>query len=354
MKVLYGVNSWGLGHASRSLPIMRKLINEKNEVTVVSSGRTLEYLKKELGKSAKYLKLHDYPKPYSKYNLFLAKFSAYLPLILKAIAEEQLKTMKIINKGKYNLLISDHRYGFGSRKIPSYLMMHQLRLVTPFRLAVVEEVTELFHFSMLLRFKKIIVPDFKNKSLSGDLSHSLDIFNGWNVEYIGPLSDLRKRDLKEDIDYLFTISGPEPSRTVFQKKILEQIKNIDGKIVVVLGKAEKKKSKQKENIEIHDYLKSDKFEEIMNRSKMIVSRSGYSTLMDIVELKKKAMFVPTPQQTEQEYLARYHKKKKYFYSVSQKKLNLKKDLKRAKKYKGFPTKGNTKKSVENFMRIINK
>ncbi len=188
-------------------------------------------------------------------------------------------------------------------------------------------------------------PDFKD-SLSGILSHKLKYYNSGKLVYFGPISSFRKKNLKEDIDVFISVSGPEVQRKVFEETVLNHAGELDGKVVVSLGTPEKKFSDKIGNAQIYSYLENDKREKLMNQSKLIVTRSGYSTLMDLAETGKKALFVPTKSQTEQEYLGEFHKERKNFYCVSQDKLNLKEDLKEAKKYNGLNPKWNTKKSLK--------
>lgn len=353
MKLLYGLCSWGIGHATRSLPIIHKLLNEGNNLTVASSGRALSLLKNELKDQVEYIEFPEFPNPYTQTEFFLAKFSAYLPLIMGAIARERLRVSRLVTKNRYDLIVSDHAYGFNSTRVPSYLLMHQMRFVTPL-LKHAEIFTELFNFGASTSFNKVCVFDFEKNGISGRLAHNLDLFPKNRIEYIGPTSSFKKKNVKKDIDYLFSISGPEPQRTIFEKKILDQINSLQGNIVVTLGKPEKLEKIDNPNVAVYNYLNSEERENIMNRAKLIVSRSGYSTVMDVAEIGAKAFFVPTPQQTEQEYLSEYLKEKGWFYSNSQKKFDLVKDIKEAQSYAGYPTSNFTKKSVENFMKIISK
>jgi uncharacterized protein (TIGR00661 family) len=352
VKVLYGLCSWGIGHATRSLPIIRKLISEGNELTVATSGRALSLLKNELKDEVQYINFPEFPNPYTETDYFLMKFSAYIPLIMAAIARERLKVSNLTRKNKYKLIVGDHAYGFNSLRVPSYLLMHQARMIVPKPFTSMEPATELFNYTNSLAFKKLCLFDFEENGLAGRLAHDLNIFRKKDIEYMGPTSSFRSKKTKKDIDYLISISGPEPQRSVFQKKLLAQIEQLKGNIVVTLGKPEDAGNKCKSNVKMYNYMSSEDREDIMNRAKLIIARSGYSTVCDVAELGAKAFFVPTPQQTEQEYLGEYLKEKGWYHSNSQKKFDLVKDVKKAQKYKGYPQKDFTKKSVENFMRVI--
>lgn len=358
MRILYGVCSWGLGHATRSLPIINKLMDEGNELTLISTGRSLELLKLELKDKASYIDLEDYPLPYTeKSKVFLLKFCFYSPKLIKSIIEEHKKIMKILDKNKFDIIISDNRYGVFHRNIPSFFVTHQLRIIAPARIKLIENNFERFNAHIQKYFKTIMVPDYEDEGIAGDLAHNLNVINCEKVVYFGIMSDFKRMGVKKDVDFLFSISGPEPQRTVLENLICQQINKIDGKIILSLGRSlnrqdEKKRNALNENIQLFDFLPREERELIMNRSKFIISRSGYSTLMDTYALGKKAMFIPTPQQTEQEYLAMFHKEKGNFFYVNQDEIDLSKDLERAKDYRGPDKRYDLEKNTKKFLEAI--
>ncbi len=358
MKVLYGVCSWGLGHATRSLPILRKLIDEGNEVTIVATGSSLELLKMELGTKADYIDFPDYPLPYTqKSNMFLLKFAFFLPTIAKSIIEEHKKIVRLLDKRRFDIIISDNRYGVFHRNVKSYFITHQLRFIAPRRIKAIENGVERFNAYLQRYFKNIMVPDYEDDGISGDLAHNLNILKSAKIVYFGILSDFKRLDVTQDVDFLFSISGPEPQRSVMEDMILKNINDIQENIIVSLGRKtdgdiDKLRGNMNDNIELFDFLPREERELIMNRSKFIVSRSGYSTLMDIYALRKKAMFIPTPQQTEQEYLARHHEERGNFYYINQDELNLPRDLEKAKSYKGPDKDYDIGKTTERFLEVI--
>lgn len=352
MRVLFAVCSWGLGHLMRSLPLIKKLSKE-NEIVLVAHGKSLVAARKELKDYAniKFIDVPDYPLPYTKNPLlFLPKFAFYTPKIFCGIRREHNTIEKIIREEGVKKVISDNRYGAysSSKKVPSYFLIHQLKYKAPFGTT---SLTELFNSHVQRKFNKILVPDFPEyeKSLAGELSHNLRFFEKENIKYLGVLSDYKKRNLKKDIDVFISVSGPEPQRSIFEEKILEQSKRIKKKVVISLGDPERKLVKEKGNLKIYSYLSRERRENLLNRSRIVVSRSGYSTLMDLAEIGNKALFIPTKNQTEQEYLAKFHQEKGNAYSKDQGKIDLKEDLKKAKRYKGFKVKWKTKESLEIFL-----
>ena len=354
MKIIYGVCSWGLGHATRSLPVIRKLIKENHDLTIISYGRSLEVLKKELGKNHEYIDIPDYPMLLSENSRqFMAKSMIYWPKFIGGIHKGFSKLKKILENEKYDRIISDARYDIYSRSIPSFFISHQMRIMNPLRIKMLENGSEKFNLFFFKRFCGVIVPDYKEDNLSGSLSHNLKKIDENKLHYVGVLSDFKKTTVKKDIDYLISISGPEPQRTMFEERLLSQVESLDGKIVITLGKAEKQEKLDNKKIETYSFLSKEKREEFLNRSKLVVSRSGYSTILDLSIIGTKAIMSPTPGQIEQEYLSQYHNKMNTFYSVNQNNLDLVDDVKIAKKTTGIKRKCDVDKTVENIIQIVN-
>ncbi len=353
MKLIYGICSWGLGHATRSLPIIRKLIKENNEITIISDGRSLELLKKELNETVKYINIPDYPMLISENSRqFIAKSIIYWPLFIKKMESGLQKLTKIVKKNHYDLIISDGRYDIYNKKIPSYFISHQMRIMNPLRIKSLETGSEIYNKFFFKRFREVIIPDFKEDNLSGDLSHNLKKIDINKLNYVGVLSDFKKKNIKKDIDFLISISGPEPQRTIFEKKIFSQINYLNGNIVITLGKSDENKDINEGSIKIYSFLNKDEREDFLNRSKLIISRSGYSTLLDLAVLGSKSLMIPTPGQVEQEYLSYYHNQKGTFYSVKQNNINLREDIIKANNTTGIKKKCDVNITVDNVMDII--
>lgn len=353
MKVLYGICSWGLGHATRSLPVIRKLVRENNELMVISSGRSVDLLKTELGNDVEYLDIPDYPMLLSENSRqFMAKSLIYWPLFIRKMESGLQIVTKLIEKNNYDLIISDARYDVYSKKIPSYFISHQMRIMNPLRIKKLESGSEIFNLFFFKRFREVIVPDFKDDNLSGELSHNLKRIDESRINYVGVLSDFSKKRTKKDVDYFISISGPEPQRTLFEEKILSQIDQINGNIVITLGKTEINEKLKNEKITSYTFLSKKEREDLLNRTKLVISRSGYSTILDLAVIGTKALMVPTPGQIEQEYLGQYHSQKRSFFSISQDKINLKENVQRAKRFTGIKRKCDVNSSVENIMQVV--
>jgi uncharacterized protein (TIGR00661 family) len=353
MDIIYSLCSWGLGHATRSLPIIRKLIKENHNLTIISSDRSLQLLQKELGEKVTYIDIPDYPILISENTRqFIAKSMVYWPVFIKRMEDGLQQLQRILKDTSCDRIISDGRYDMYSKQIPSFFISHQMRIMNPLRFQLFERGSETFNKFFFKRFQEIIIPDFKENNLSGDLSHNLKKIDEDKLHYVGILSDFSQLDIEKDIDYFISLSGPEPQRSILEEKIISQIQNLTGSIVMSLGKTEETKIPAQKDIQTYSYLSKEKREELLNRSKLVISRSGYSTIMDLATIGTKALMIPTPGQIEQEYLAQHLKKTNTCHTNTQEKLNLKKDVKIAEKTNGFQRTGNVEKTVENVLNIV--
>jgi uncharacterized protein (TIGR00661 family) len=349
-KILVSPLSWGLGHATRDLPIIRRFLAEGHKVTIASSGRTLELLKHEVPECT-FTVLEDYPTPYTKSRWFVLKFGAFIPRMLRAIRRERINAKALIEREKFDLILSDNRFGVRHKNIPSFFISHQLRFAAPGILFPFQVLGEFFNRLFHRKFLRVIVPDVpdEERNLAGILAHHLYWPSKTRYYYAGILSSTRKMDLPEDVDLFITISGPEPQRTELERIVMGQMEALRkmGRVVITLGKPEQlEKSQPEANIEVYGFLKRQEQQEMMNRAKLIVSRSGYTTVMEIVELGKKALYIPTPGQTEQVYLSEYYEKTGLFHSVTQYRLDLARDIPEARQYAGFQGEHNTDANVE--------
>ena len=350
MKVLFGVFDWGLGHATRDTPLIKELL-KKHQVHIISTGRALKILQNNFKNQCKF---YDVPSLYpiytkTKTNIFQLDFTLAIPNIIKSLRHAREKSKEIISRG-FDLVISDCRYDVYDKPKNSYLINHQLRFKT---LPGVERLAELWLSNRMKKYKCIIVPDFSKKNLTGKLSHDLRYFPKSKIKYIGILSHLKKLNIKPDIDYFFSLSGPELTRIKLENSIMSQIGYLKGKIVIAGGNPDIKTKNSTENIEFHSFLNRDQQENFMNRAKFLIIRSGYTTIMEVVELGKKALLIPSPGQTEQEYLANYYEKQRYFHHIHQSNLKLGRDIEASKKYKGFKAPWKTSDAIKKFMKIIN-
>lgn len=332
-RILYAVLNWGLGHAVHSVPMIRSL-SKNNEVILAATGRALAFLKDEFP-HLQSINLPDYTIQYaSKQRLLVVRLILQVPAMLVSLLREHWQTEKIVRERDIDLIFSDNRYGVYSRNVPSFFITHQLRFKLPARLRKFEVISEWFNRWYFRKYSGVLVLDEAGKeNMAGDLAHSGKICRHPKLTYIGLWSTVHKENVPQDIDVLAVISGPEPHRGIFGKKVIEQMKNMPGNKVVILGKPEDtEKDYSYPGLQVYSFKNRKEVNDLLNRAKIVVCRSGYSSTTDLVSLKKPALMVPTPGQTEQEYQAEYYRDKGYFYMVSQEEMNLSVDLKTAKKF----------------------
>lgn len=343
----------GLGHASRCLPLIQDLQQAGARVLIASSGRSLVFLKKEI-KQANFIELPDYDLTYPGKGVSILRLIRQFPGLIKKINSEHWLVQQIVSEQGIDLVISDHRYGCYAEGIPSLFITHQLRFIAPKFLRGFEFMGAIFNRYYHKKYNTVVVPD-SLKQDRGLLSGRLSKVNSRTKYFFsGLLSSIpRLNEPNADIDLLVSISGPEPQRTIFEKIIREQIGEIEGKKVVLLGKPESTEEQSYgKNLEIISHASRSRLAKLFNQSKLIVARSGYSTIMELDEIGKKALFVPTPGQTEQLYLAGRLKKNGWFYCVDQKKLDLKRDIRLAEKFTGFPQEFSGAGSVERIRALV--
>jgi len=329
-RILIAPLDWGLGHATRCVPIIKHLLSQNCNVFVGAEGSTATLLKSEFP-NITILPLKGYRVEYSKNRFFfLLKIITQLPRISKVIRYEKRWVEEAMKTHKINGVISDNRLGFYSNKIPSVYITHQLLIKTG--LNIFDTIAQKIHYHYINKFSACWVPDFESDlTLAGDLSHPKKLPNV-PVQYLGALSRFNKLELALEYKLCIIISGPEPQRSVFEKIILSQMHLCKEKIVMVRGlpNEEKGLNHSFENLIIYNHLDAEKLNNIIAQSEMVLSRSGYSTIMDLIKLNKNAILVPTPAQPEQEYLAIHLNKNGLFKFVQQSDLKLSEFLKRSK------------------------
>jgi len=298
--ILVAPLNWGLGHATRCVPIIKALLSHGYNPIIGSDGVALNLLK------------HEFPEliciEFPSYNVSYAKKAKNFkwailkrtPKMLKAIKAEKKFTKQLIEDYNIKGLISDNRLGVYSKHVPSVFITHQINVLS----GNTTKISSKLHQQFIKKFTQCWVPDQQNEpNLSGVLSH-LNYFNP-SIKYIGALSRFEKVNTQQTIDVLALISGPEPQRTLLQEKLISELQYSNKTIVVVCGLVEKEQIMNKiGNMHVYNFMTSQQLEDTLNRSRLIVSRSGYTTVMDLAKLGKKAFFIPTPGQFEQEYLAK--------------------------------------------------
>ena len=329
-KILIAPLNWGLGHATRCIPIINALIAHNFEPIIASDGAALLLLKKEFPELTS-VELPGYNIKYSKKGYFLKlKLLKDAPKVIQAIKAEKKATERLIEIYKIDGIISDNRFGVYHKNVPSVFMTHQLQVLS----GSTTWLSTKMHQKFMKRFNECWVPD---NSGATNLSGKLGQKNNSNVlvKYIGPLSRFKKIDCDTCYDVLVLLSGPEPQRGMLEEKLLFEFKNYDGHVLFVKGIVQEEQTfEQRGNLTIYNYLIGADLEKALNESELVLSRSGYTTIMDLAKLGKRAFFIPTPGQFEQEYLAERLSKKGIVPSCKQNDFTLMK-LEDNLNYKGF-------------------
>jgi uncharacterized protein (TIGR00661 family) len=329
-KILVAPLNWGLGHATRCIPIINGLIDNGFEPVIASDGVALELLKKEFPKLISF-ELPSYDIQYAeKGRNFKWKMVAQVPKLISAVRKEQKETTKILNTYHFDGIISDNRLGVYSNELPSVFITHQLNVLT----GSTSWLTTKLHTRYIQQFNECWVPDVETSpNLSGKLGHTSEKIN--NIKYIGPLSRLSKKTTQTVYDLMVLLSGPEPQRSILEEKIISELAHYPKKIVFIKGVVEKEQIKEQiGNITFYNFMNSRELEATFNESNFVLCRSGYTTIMDLAKLNKKAFFIPTPGQYEQEYLAKKFKKEGIIPSCKQENFKIEK-LNKIDLYKGF-------------------
>lgn len=331
--------NWGLGHATRCIPLIRLLLEKGADVIIAADGRPLELLKLEFP-DQKFIIYPGYNITYPDNGSMFLQMMLSVRKIAKGIKQEHSALNKIVDDHKIDVVISDNRYGCWNKKAKNIFITHQLMIKAPFAEFFLHRIV----LNHIKNYDECWIPDIESEAnLSGDLSHQFQLpDNSFFVGYLSRFNIPVKSYPKENslqfdyrYDLMVIISGPEPQRSNLEKIILQQTSNINLKTLIVLGKPEKMYSETTGNITIASHLNTAEMKEAILNSEIIISRSGYSTIMDLAVLNKKAIFIPTPGQTEQEYLAKILMKQKIAFSATQSSFELKKALKASENYSGL-------------------
>lgn len=305
--ILIAPLDWGLGHATRCVPIIKELLKE-NTVILGVTPLTKTILEGEFP-GLKKIDLPAYEIEYSKTLPLWIKLGLSYPRLSGIIAKEKKLLNQVITEHHINVVISDNRFGLYSSKAHCVFITHQLFLKAPAFQKLAQSVNKKY----ILKYDEVWVPDYESihESLSGDLSHGHHFHK--NVKYIGSKS--RLQDVicdveKNKYDYLILLSGPEPGRCTLENILIEKTKTSGKKIALVRGSKVKFQNSTSGNTEVFDFPTKEELKKLILSSEKIICRSGYSTLMDMRALgKNDLILIPTPGQSEQEYLANYWQQK---------------------------------------------
>lgn len=326
-RVLYGVLNWGLGHASRSTPVIQSLINNGHTLIIASSGAALELLRKNFP-SQSFIELPDFDVQYQKNEQFagigfMLKAGVSFRGFNKMITACRSTVKEVVIKENITHIISDNHFGIYNPNIPSAVVCHQLHLKSSLFGKSINKVNTNF----LDEFDEIWVPDYSvGNGLSGELSSNPNL--AAKTKTIGLISQIDISKDRDTVDLCVLLSGPEPQRTYLSERIHNQIskhkaylKTRFERIHFIEG-CDHIKAKTDDFVTHYGLVNRDKVQEILSRAKFVICRSGYSTLMDLYLSDIPALIIPTPGQPEQQYLAKFNSGKNNFESQTQQKIDI--------------------------------
>lgn len=333
-RILVAPINWGLGHATRCIPIIKKLEKRGFTPIIASDGAALDLLKKEFPHLQAF-ELPSYNITYtSRGSLLKWKLLLDSPYILKNIKKEKRATRILVEKLNLHGIISDSRFGVRYKHLPNVFITHQLNVLS----GNTTFLSSRLHQRYIKKYDQCWIPDAPGKpNLSGFLGHSKTSHEA--VKYMGIISRFEKEVLPQEYDYMVLLSGPEPQRSLLEEILFRELKRSSKKILFVRGViTEDPPEIATPNMKIKNYLFGKKLEQALNSSKVVIARSGYTTLMDLAKLEKNAFFIPTPGQFEQEYLAERMQKLGFAPSCRQEDFKLEK-LEKMKNYSGLKNPG---------------
>lgn len=333
LRILVAPLDWGLGHATRCIPVIRELLAQGCEVLLAAEGGQQALLQQEFP-GLPILTFEGYRINYAKSRTgLLWSVLSQVPKILRSIRKEHKWLLSIVSKYDIDAVIADNRYGLYHKRIPCIFITHQLVIKSPFG-KWTEKILQKRNYKYINSFSSCWIPDNEDgNNLAGELSHP-EKKPSVPVRYIGHLSRFNIKNIPEQKGHLLIIlSGPEPQRTVLENKIVNEISHYPGTAAVIRGLPGSSSIIPSTNmIQFYNHLQTSELNDEMLKAEYVISRSGYSTVMDVAALRKKSILIPTPGQTEQEYLARHLIKTGFAFCINQKDFSLAGCLEKAKKF----------------------
>ncbi len=301
-RVLISPLDWGLGHATRCIPIIHELI-QQNYLVVLAIPKSIRFVWESEFPNQTIIDAPAYNISYAKHEQLWFKMLLSSRRILNTIKQEQKWLEEIVSQYKIDIVISDNRFGLSTSKCKCVYITHQLKIKAPFFTSFINKM----HLSYIERFDECWIPDNLQSELSGELTKGT-ILNIKN-RFVGVLSGLKEPSAVKNIKYDFALllSGPEPQRSILEKKLLQVVTKSKKRIILIRGRKSDGQALLDipERCDVLDYANRLDLQQILEETDVVVCRSGYSTIMDLSALGKKVFFIPTPGQLEQEYLAEY-------------------------------------------------
>lgn len=334
---------WGLGHATRLVPVIDLLVEKGATVFIGADKRPLSFLKQRFP-NLRFIQFPGYSPKYPENGSMALTMIKSFPEMLSESKKAHALLQELIKENEIDIVISDNRYELSSKLAYCVFLTHQLNIQTPGISRIGKPFIHKKINSYIRRFDELWIPDFEGEpNLSGRLSHSSKIPNS-KYHFVGPLSRfslVKPETSSEKPEILVLLSGPEPQRTLLENLLVDQALQLGMETLILQGKPELSETNEIENVKFIPHLQDKQLAGLIKNAGAIICRPGYSTIMDLAVLGKKAILIPTPGQTEQEYLAMVYKKSGLFYSEKQNDFNLKRALLENKNYTDFCLKTET-------------
>ncbi len=335
--------NWGLGHATRCVPVINALLMRNCRVVVAADGPALDFLQYEYGQ-LDFIRFRGKTIRYNQRGSLALKLVLQAPALLWSVVHEHFVLKRLVKQTGASLVISDNRYGLWSNRAKTVFITHQIFIQAPPVIKWIEPLLWLITRFFVKKFTRCWVPDLPEApGLSGLLSHAMPIPG---IRFVGPLSRFTALSEADFINpmpndfsgnfYLCIISGPEPQRSKFEELLKNQFEKALLPTVFVLGKPGSKLRQRAGTLFFIDHPSTTELAWLIKNARLIICRPGYSTVMDLTVFGKKALLVPSPGQTEQLYLGQVLLNTGLAHSVSQKELNLDRDIGIAENCLGLP------------------
>lgn len=336
IKILICPLDWGLGHATRMMPVIDHLLNLGYEVQLGAASKTLLVLKNHYPQ----LKAHIFPKISPRYTRLRGSLMPILllqsPLIFYRSIQEHYKASEIIRKYNIDYVISDNRFGLWKLPVPSAYITHQCRIELHGIYKYLSPLFSFLHRTIIKKYDQLFIADTAgNNSIAGKLSKTGHRLKGINLGLLSQFSGKIKAGKNRKDYILVLLSGQEPQRSILEKRLLEEIGEIDRKFILVKGKISSSGDTTihvPNNVKVINFASANKLERLIIEADLVICRSGYSSIMDLVTLEQKAILIPTPGQAEQIYLAKYLMHKKWYYSMGQLNVKVAEAIEKAKHF----------------------
>ena len=320
------------------IPVAAELLRQNHNVIFASGEEHLSLLRNELP-GCSFLSFPGFKPEYSNHLPQYVSVLFKIPLLIYHVILEHFRLKKIIQQYSIDIVISDNRFGLWNKRIKSVYVTHMPLIPFPRKMKFLEPLGVFIHRHIIRKYDLCLIPDLPGEmNLSGSLSHGITLPR--NVRYIGILSrftlmegvskvgfeppglapgQLRFPPPEGGIKYnTIILSGPEPQKEILKQKLISHFKDKEPATLILEGKPEKPvETGRIGNIILYGHLPSNRMRSILAGSEGIISRSGYTTVMDLLTLNCTGLLIPTPGQTEQEYLAGYLSEKGYFSTVRQ-------------------------------------